>query len=138
MILSILPFIWTIAAKFISIRIKMRICPSCFYHHAVVNSSIGLTIIKPIRFKVFNTLYYMDIKDELIFYIKLIYIIGTFKYRTAYPISIHFEKLNRVLRIRNRYCDDRPFISPILEEHFENSSSILVNFNLNLSIISKK
>lgn len=41
----------------------------------------------------------------------------SFKYRTAYPISAYFQRLSRVLSIRNRLCDDRPFVSPILEEH---------------------
>ena len=41
---------------------------------------------------------------------------GTFKYRTAYPISLFTSKLNAILSMRNRYCNDRPFISPILLE----------------------
>ena len=44
------------------------------------------------------------------------YLKGTFKYRTAYPISAFSSKLNVILSARNRYCNDRPFISPILIE----------------------
>lgn len=40
----------------------------------------------------------------------------TFKYRTAYPISAYSAKLNTILDIRNKYCNDRPFLSPILIE----------------------
>jgi hypothetical protein len=38
------------------------------------------------------------------------------KYRTAYPISLFAQKLKLILRERNKYCNDRPFLSPILIE----------------------
>ena len=47
--------------------------------------------------------------------------LASFKYRTAYPISIFSNKLNILLKERNKYCNDRPFISPILLESFENN-----------------
>lgn len=43
------------------------------------------------------------------------------KYRTAYPLSSFSSKLNIILKERNRHCNDRPFISPILLESIENS-----------------
>lgn len=41
---------------------------------------------------------------------------NTLKYRTAYAISIFSSKLRTILRERNRFCSDQPFISPILLE----------------------
>lgn len=42
---------------------------------------------------------------------------NTLKYRTAYAISLFSTKLATVLKIRNRFCTDSPFISPILLEN---------------------
>ena len=43
------------------------------------------------------------------------------KYRTAYPISLFADKLKIILAERNKYCNDRPFISSIFIENSENS-----------------
>ncbi|CAF0911632.1 unnamed protein product [Brachionus calyciflorus] len=47
---------------------------------------------------------------------------STFKYRTAYPLSMFSTRLSLILKYRNRFCENRPFISPILLETCENSS----------------
>ncbi|RNA07305.1 hypothetical protein BpHYR1_010904 [Brachionus plicatilis] len=45
---------------------------------------------------------------------------SSYKYRTAYPLSMFVSKLQNVLAFRNKYCDSRPFISPILTESIPN------------------
>ncbi len=50
------------------------------------------------------------------------------KYRTAYPLSSFSSKLNIILKERNRHCNDRPFISPILLESIENATWVCVDF----------
>lgn len=45
---------------------------------------------------------------------------SSFKYRSAYPLSMVATKLQQVLAFRNKYCDGRPFVSPLLAENFPN------------------
>lgn len=42
---------------------------------------------------------------------------SSYKYRAAYPLSMFTSKLQNVLTFRNKFCDSRPFISPILTEN---------------------
>jgi hypothetical protein len=41
---------------------------------------------------------------------------GSFKYRTAYALSKFSTQLSLILKYRNLYCNNRPFLSPTLLE----------------------
>jgi hypothetical protein len=67
---------------------------------------------------------YADNLIKSIFFLNKIYYIfkinfffkDTLKYRTAYAISLFSSKLKTILKVRNRFCNDRPFVSSVLLE----------------------